>query len=231
MAKKEVSKHRSEKFLIGECRASYAYVFTPRVDEDGKPTSYGVTLMIPKDGNAFQQKSIKAIQDRVDAAFAHLVKEGAITAKQAATMKEDPKTCAWKDGDGDWNSPELSSHKPEYVGHWILVVSNKLKNTDGTLIQPTVYYGAREGGGRIENANDFVSGDYCFAEVVIATYTDMSVGVTAFFNSLKKSRQGEPFSSSAPRESAYDEILDEFPDEDEAPATGVTEKEDEEKAF
>lgn len=226
MAKKDVKKFRSAKMVVGEARASYAYVFYPRTGDDGKPSSYGITLMFPKNGNAFVQKSIKSIQAAVDAAFDDLVAQKAITAKQAEAMKENPKECAWKDGDADWNCIDGVYDHEEYKGHYILVCSNKLKDSKGELIPPAVYYPPKDGGGVISNSSDFVSGDYCMSEIVIATYSELGLGVTAFFNSVKKTRSGEPFSASAPRESAYDDYLEEFPDEDEASNTGATGKSD-----
>lgn len=212
---KVVKLFRGKPILVGEARASYAYVFTPREDEKGQPTSYGVTLMFPKNGNAFVQKSIKTIQEQIDLAFADIIEQKLKTAKQVELMKQDVKTCAWRDGDGDWNDPSLESHKPEYLGHWILCCSNKFTDpATGGLLPPKVFYSQKDGGGEIKDSRDFVSGDYCFSKIVISAYNNQQTGVTAFFNSIMKSRSGEPFGAGAARESDYAEIADEFPDDD-----------------
>lgn len=234
MAKKSNENYRSEKFIVGECRASYAYVFFPREDKEGNSTSHGITLMIPKEGTPLQQKAIARIKAEVEAAFAHLVEAKAITSKQKALFIEDPDRCTFKDGDGDWNVDDEGVYKfPEYKGHYILVCSHKLTNkATGELEKPKVF-GRGANAGELTNPDDFVSGDYCFAEVIISSYSGEGKGVTAFFNSVKLSRRGEPFSAGTARESAYDSVLSEFPadDEDEqryndAGAEGGEEKED-----
>lgn len=154
---------------IGECRFSYAWVFTPKKTDDGNE-KYSAQLIIPKSNTAFKKL--------YDAAIAAAIEAG-ISAKWDG-KKPGKLTTPLRDGDMEFPGEEL------YEGMWFMNVSTGKDNKPGVAVL--------EDGAIVDalDTEDFYSGCYGVASVNFGAYNSHgNKGVGAFLNNVIKTRDGE----------------------------------------
>jgi len=104
--------YRKTKVTTGLGTISYAYLWEPRMDEDGKPPKYSTSFLIPKD----DIKTLTKIRDAINAA-AQLGQVDKWNGKIP-----DPLKHPLRDGDA-----EADEKGPEYEGHYFLNASSARK--------------------------------------------------------------------------------------------------------
>lgn len=179
-------KPQTNKVVTGKVRLSYAHLFTPKANEDGKDPKYSVSILIPKSDTETLRK-IKAAVEAVK-------KDPASVQKWGGKLPPNLKTPL---RDGDVEKPD----HPEYAGHYFFNASSKQKpgivdrNLQPILDQTEVYSG-------------------CYARVSVnffAYNTSGNKGIGAGLNHVQKWADGEPLSG---RSRAEDDFADAFSEED-----------------
>jgi hypothetical protein len=153
---------------IGEVRFSYAHVFAPKTNEDGKPGKYAVCIIIPKE----DKQAVKLVQDAIEAA-----KLKGKSEKWGGKIPANVKTCL-RDGDIDREDDEA------FADSWFINTSSN--NKPGVKVL---------GDGSIEDAlgeDDFYSGCYGAVTINFFAYENSgNKGVGAGLNNVIKTRDGE----------------------------------------
>ena len=168
MANKFNNKISDTCIRIGEVRFSYASVFEPKTNDDGKPGKYGVCVIIPKSDTA----TVKLIESAIEAA-----KQKGKTEKWGGKIPANVKTCL-RDGDIDREDDEA------FADCWFINTSSK--NKPGVKML---------NGGSIDDAlgvDDFYSGCYGAVTINFFAYENSgNKGVGAGLNNVIKTRDGE----------------------------------------
>lgn len=153
---------------IGEVRFSYASVFAPRTNDEGKPAKYGVCVVIPKSN----KEAVRLVQEAIEAA-----KLAGKATKWNGKIPANAKTCL-RDGDIDREDDEAFAD--------CYFINTSSKNKPGVKVLDD---------GAISDAlgeDDFYSG--CFGAVTINFFpydNSGSKGVGAGLNNVIKTRDGE----------------------------------------
>lgn len=190
MATQEKNGAKATKVVTGEVRLSYAYLFAPRQNDQGKDT-WSTLLLIPKSDT----RTIRALK----AAAEEALKEG------LANGKLKPNTSlknAWgtlKDGDERDDLDE----RPEYAGNYYMnVTAYRQPGIVDRSLNP------------IMDSAEVYSG--CFARVSINSYAYNSNGkrgVTFGLNHVQKVRDGDFLGGVTRAEDDFD-ALEDADDED-----------------
>lgn len=173
--------NKDTRIVTGEVRASYAYVFEPRKEEDGADEKYSMMILIPKSDKATLAKIEKAI-----AAAKEIGKSSKFGGKIPAKLNEPLR-------DGDEERPD----EEVYEGMYFMNLSSKQK--------PGIVDKFKN---IIDSADDFYSG--CYAKVSINFFpynTNGNKGIAAGLNNILKTRDGDYLGG---RSSAFDDFADEF---------------------
>lgn len=115
-----------QKVVTGEVRLSYVNLFEPRSIVEGGPLKYGVSVLLPKDGD--DAKRIKKVIDQ-------MIKDEQATLKGTKGL-----TICLRDGDTE-------KENEEYADHYFINVSNKQKpivvdeNRDDIINPRDIYSG------------------------------------------------------------------------------------------
>ena len=172
---------------LGEVRFGYAFVFSPRKNEDGTDGKYSVQVMIPKSDT----QAIKLIEDAVNAA-----KANGVTSKWNGKMPPASKLkTPLRDGDEEYPDD------PTYEGMYFM--------NAGTATKPGVRI--LENGTMSEalDNDDFYSGCYgCVTVNMFAYNTSGNVGIAAGLNNLIKTRDGERLSGGHTAEEDFNDLVD-----------------------
>ena len=155
------------------CRLSYAYVWSPRIEEDGSQGKYSASLLIPKEDTA----TIRKIQAAIEAAK----KEG--KSKLAGKNGIIPNNIhtPLRDADEEGRTDEA------YEGMMFLNASSKRK--------PQIVDRHVE---KILDEEEVYSGCYCNVTVNFYAYVaNGNKGIAAGLNNIQKVRDGERLSGAA----------------------------------
>lgn len=171
---------------IGECRFSYAYVFSPRKNEDGTDGKYSVQILIPKT-DAVAKKLIDAA---IEAA-----KQAGISSKWNGKLPPASKLhLPLRDGDEEYPDD------PTYEGMWFM-------NT-GSVQKPGIR--VLENGQMSEalDGDDFYSGCWGAAVVNFFAYANSgNVGVSAGLNNVIKTRDDERLSGGRSADTDFGDMV------------------------
>lgn len=151
---------------LGEVRFSYAHVFAPRTDSDGKPGKYGVCLVWPKSDDATTKLAQAAIA----------------AAKEVAKTKgiKLPSNCKTPIRDGDIDREDDEN----FAGCWFMNANGGQKPGVRVLENGQVVEALDE--------EDFYSGCYGAATVNFFPYdSNGNKGIGAGLNNVIKTRDGE----------------------------------------
>ncbi len=165
----------------GKVRASYVYLFQPRVPENGGDPKYSVTLLIPKTDTA-----------TLNAIFAEIEK-----AKQEGAQKvfngNVPPLCKTPLYDGDGCRPNGESFGEECRGHMVMTASAKM--------QPSIVGLDMQ---NIINPSELYSGCHIRANINFFAYnTNGNKGVGCGLNAVQKIEDGEPLTARVSAEEAF----------------------------
>ena len=155
---------------LGELRFSYAYVFSPRRNEDGSDGKYSVQLLIPK--------TDKDAKRYIDAAVEAAKQVGATKCWNGKVPPAAKLHLPLRDGD------EENPDDPIYEGMWFMNAGSKTKPGVRVL----------ENGQMSEamDVDDFYSGCWGAAVVNFFPYsTSGNMGVAAGLNNVIKTRDDE----------------------------------------
>lgn len=171
---------------IGEVRFSYAHVFEPREDDEGKGR-YGVAVLIPKSDTA----TVELVKEAIEAA-----KQKGKTSKWGGKIPANAKS-PLRDGNID------REDDPSYAGMWFLNCSSKQKPGVRVL----------ENGRVVEalDQEDFYSG--CWGAVTINMFpydSNGNKGVGVGLNNLIKTRDDERLAGGATAEQDFADLGDEL---------------------
>ena len=165
----------------GKVRASYVYLFQPRVPENGGDPKYSVTLLIPKTDTA-----------TLNAIFAEIEK-----AKQEGAQKvfngNVPPLCKTPLYDGDGCRPNGEPSGEECRGHMVMTASAKM--------QPSIVGLDMQ---NIINPSELYSGCHIRANINFFAYnTNGNKGVGCGLNAVQKIEDGEPLTARVSAEEAF----------------------------
>lgn len=165
----------------GKVRASYVYLFQPRVPENGGDPKYSVTLLIPKTDTA-----------TLNAIFAEIEK-----AKQEGAQKvfngNVPPLCKTPLYDGDGCRPNGEPFGEECRGHMVMTASAKM--------QPSIVGLDMQ---NIINPSELYSGCHIRANINFFAYnTNGNKGVGCGLNAVQKIEDGEPLTARVSAEEAF----------------------------
>lgn len=174
---------------IGEVRFSFAYVFSPRKDNDGQPDKYGVQLLIPKSNT----EAIKLINEAAEMAKKTPPKKNGWGNKSAAAIaKLKPNL---RDGD------EENPGDPTYEGMWFINANTGLERKPGIRVL--------ENGQLVEalDEDDFYSGCYGAATISFFSYNNNgNVGIGCALNNVIKTRDGVRLAGGHTAEQDFDDL-------------------------
>jgi len=180
----------STQFTTGVVRASYVNVFQPRKDDDGNEY-FSMQLIIPK--------SDKQTLSKIQAAHK------AAVAKKWGTKTPRNLYSTLRDGD-EYNSDleaDGKSPRPELKNHYFVNVKT---NTPPGVVDRQVQ--------AILDPREFVSGDYCIAQLNAAGYDHSgNKGVSYYLNHVQVIRKGEPLGGQGRAEDAFEAYEDDADDE------------------
>ena len=160
---KEIS---ATKARIGELRFSYAYVFSPRRNEDGTPGKYSAQLLIPKSNTAAK----KMIDAKVEAAI-----NAGIPTKFGG-KRPVPAKLHLPLRDGDEEFPD----DPNYAGIWFLNATNR----DAIPVRVL-----KDGVASEATDDDFYSGVWGFAFLSFYAYSNSgNLGIAAGLDGVVATR-------------------------------------------
>lgn len=181
------------KVITGECRASYVHVFEPYAANENQEPKYSLALLIPKSDKA----TFRALRKAQKAAL------------------EDGRERVFKGKPPRWSEDELFTihdgdeeadldQNPEYAGHWYVNVSAKTK--PGVVDRQL---------NEIIDSTEIYSGCYVRASLnAFAYYTSGNKGVSFGLNHLQKLRDGAYLGGRSRAEDDFDELDDEYDDDD-----------------
>lgn len=153
------------KVITGEVRASYVYVYEPRINDLSGKTEYSMVALIPKSDTKCKQA--------LDAAVA-----AAIEYKWPG--KKPPRVDnPVRDGDGE--KPRGGEYGEECKGHWVLNLKSNSKPdiVDGSL-------------NPLMDKNEFQSGDYCRVSISAYGYDQSgNRGISFGLNNIQVLRKGD----------------------------------------
>ena len=181
---------KATKVVTGEVRLSYAYLFVPRPNDQGKDT-WSTLLLIPK--------SDKVTLRALKAAAEEALKEGLANGKLRpnTSLKNAWKTL--KDGDERDDLEE----RPEYAGNYYMnVTAYRQPGIVDKRVQP------------ILDSSEVYSG--CYAKVSLNAYpynSNGNRGVTFGLNHVQKTRDGEFLGGTSRAEDDF-EALEDAEDDD-----------------
>ncbi len=168
---------KNTQVVTGECRLSFVNIFNARAFREGEDAKYSLTALIPKTDTVTVTKMQTAIKAAAEqGAGKHF--GGRIPTNVAHTMK---------DGDTEVNDMgDLQNIQyPEYKGHYYIRLATKfapkvLDANNQEIIDPTECY----------------SGMYGKVSMTFFAYSgDGKRGISACLNNVKKTRDGDPLSS------------------------------------
>lgn len=171
------------------CRLSYAYVWSPRVEEDGTPGKYSASLLIPKTDKA----TINKIKRAVEAAK----KDG--KSKLAGKNGIIPNNIhlPLRDADEEGRTDEA------YEGMMFLNATSKRR--------PQIVDRRVE---KIVDEDEVYSGCYCNVTVNFYAYANNgNKGIAAGLNNIQKVKDGERLSGGSNASEDFDALEDEEDEE------------------
>ena len=152
------------KVITGKVRFSYAHVFEPHAQEEGKTKKYSVAILIPKKDKATIAKINAAVEAATQAGKVQL------GGKIPPNLKKPLR-------DGDEERPDDEN----YVGMMFLNASSSKKPG---ILDPQ--------GNQMLDASEFYSGCYGLASINFYAFnTSGNKGIAAGLNNLKKTEDGE----------------------------------------
>lgn len=185
MAQQEKNGAKATKVVTGEVRLSYAYLFAPRQNDQGKDT-WSTLLLIPKS----DRRTIAALKKAAEEALKEGLANGKL--KPNTSLKN-----AWgtlKDGDERDDLDE----RPEYAGNYYMnVTAYRQPGIVDRSLQP------------IMDSSEVYSG--CYARVSINSYAYNSNGkrgVTFGLNHVQKVRDGDFLGGVTRAEDDFDALED-----------------------
>lgn len=172
---------------IGEVRFSYAYVFSPRKNEDGTDGKYSVQLLIPKTDKA----ALALIENAINAA-----KQAGVSSKWNGKMPPASKLkTPLRDGDDEYPDDDT------YAGMFFMNASAATK-PGVRVLENGVMSEALDG-------DDLYSGAYGCATVNFYAYnTSGNMGVAAGLNNLIKTRDGEKLGGGHSAEEDFADLVE-----------------------
>lgn len=173
------------KVVTGKVRFSYAHVFEPVTDDEGKE-KYSVSILIDKD----DKKTVKAVETAIEnAKKAGITKFGG---KIPANMKLPLR-------DGDEERPEDEAYKGKYF-------VNANAGTKPGLIDRK--------GRAILDSTEFYSGCYGFASISFYAFnTKGNKGIACGLNNIMKTEDGESLGGRSRAEDDFADLIDDDDDE------------------
>ena len=174
---------------IGEVRFSYAHVFEPQEDKEGK-VKYSVAILIPKTDT----DTVELVKAAIEAA-----KQKGKTSRWGGKIPANAKS-PLRDGDID------REDDPDYAGMWFLNCSSKQKPGVRVLEQGHVVEAI--------DTEDFYSGCWGAATINMFPYdSNGNKGVGVSLNNLIKTRDGERLAGGASAEEDFADLGDDLGDE------------------
>lgn len=172
---------------LGEVRFSYAYLFSPRANDDGTE-KYSTQILIPKSDTMAK----KLIDDAVEVA-----KKNGVSTKWNGKMPVASKLkLPLRDGDEEYPGDPL------YEGHWFMNASTSVEHKPGVAIL--------ENGQVVQalDGDDFYSGCYGCVTLNFFPYAAKgSNGVAAGLNNVIKTRDGEKLAGGHSAEQDFADLL------------------------
>lgn len=175
---------------IGEVRFSYAYVFSPRKNEDGDPDKYSCQILIPKTDAAAKKLIDVAVAEAVKAG----VSQGKLCDKNGKKLPDIKIKTPLRDGDEEYPDD------PNYEGMWFFNATSKQKPGVRVL----------ENGAMSEalDDEDFYSGCYGAAVVNFYPYSvSGNAGVAAGLNNVIKTNDGERLAGGHTAEQDFGDLV------------------------
>ena len=172
---------------VGPVRFSYAYVFSPRKNEDGTDGKYSVQLLIPKT----DKTALTFIENAINAA-----KQAGVSSKWNGKMPPASKLkTPLRDGDEEYPDDDT------YAGMYFMNASTATK-PGVRVLENGVMSEALDG-------DDFYSGCYGCATVNFFAYnTSGNVGIAAGLNNLVKTRDGEKLGGGHSAEEDFADLVE-----------------------
>lgn len=171
---------------LGPVRFSYAYVFTPRKNEDGTDGKYSIQLLIPKSDT----EAVNLINKAIEAA-----KQAGVSSKWNGKMPPAVKLkTPLRDGDEEYPDNDT------YAGMYFMNASSVTKPGIRVL----------ENGSMCEalDAEDFYSGCYGCATVNLYAYnTSGNMGIAAGLNNVIKTQDGEKLAGGHTAEEDFGDLV------------------------
>jgi hypothetical protein len=169
------------KMTTGTVRFSYANVFQPKSNEEGREAKYSICLLIPK--------SDTATVEMVKAKISEAIEAGQSTLQGVKKGVKSP----LRDGDEE-------KEAPEFAGHYFMNASSKRA--------PIVL---DEGNQAILNRADFYSGCYGRASInFFAFAVSGNKGIGVGLLAVKKTRDGEALGGTYTEEDAAADFADDL---------------------
>lgn len=174
------------KVVTGKVRFSYAHVFEPVTDDDGKE-KYSVSILIDKD----DKKTVSAVKRAVEnAKKAGMAKFGG---KIPVGLKEPLR-------DGDADRPDDENYRNKYF------VNANARTKPGLLDKK---------GRPILDSTEFYSGCYGHASISFYAFnTRGNRGIACGLNNIMKTEDGEPLGGRARAEDDFADLIDNDDDDD-----------------
>jgi hypothetical protein len=183
-------KAASVKIKTGEVRASYVHLFEPKLNELSGKHEYGAMLLIDKD----DKKTVNAIKNGIK----NICKESFGTDDLAEIGCKHPLRDPAKDPKKE-NNPIYKNKF--YINTKNLSRPGIAQKVDGKVV-------------RLEHPDEFKSGDYCLASLVIKTF-DVKVkkGISVYCQNFLKTKEGDSLAGVTSPEDDFAEELKSSKDE------------------
>lgn len=199
-----MAKSKNDKAIVlPKLQVVYVHLDEPSSVGDNEKKTYSLTFLIPKD-----HRAVDIIEGAMKAAYAE-VKESKFkglpftSSKIKKPLRDGDAYLAEKQEEYEAKGEELPQALIDmFEDNYYLKVVTKDK--------PTVY---DQDGEEMYDVSVIKGGDYCRADIAAWAYSNESMGITFFINSVKFIEEGEPlgFSASRASASAYDDDEDDEP--------------------
>lgn len=171
---------------LGPVRFSYAYVFTPRKNEDGTPGKYSVQLLIPKNDRA----ALELINNAINAA-----KQNGVSSKWNGKMPPASKLkTPLRDGDEEY--PDDANYEGMYFMNASSATAPGVRVLENGAMSEAL------------DGDDFYSGCFGCATVNFFAYNNSgNMGIAAGLNNVIKTKDGEKLSGGHTAEEDFGDLV------------------------
>jgi len=161
---------------LGEVRFSYAYVSTPRRNEDGTPGKYSCQILLPKKDAQAKDLFTSALNNALNTGIAN----GKLLDKNGKKLPDIKIHTPMRDGDEEYPDD------PNYAGMWFFNASSQTK--PGVAVWED---------GKARTLSDMDSDEFysgCYGAVTVSLYpyaVSGNAGIAVGLNNVIKTRDGE----------------------------------------